>query len=130
MFICIIIPIFAFIIPSIQIISWSLEKYHYFLSKDFIRIFSNSLFLALAGAIIIVSSSILIITILKTHNLKLNKFLANIVSLGYAIPGSVIAISIIYTLHIIFNYFNLDYQSIAIFSIIGLIYAYFVRFIT
>lgn len=126
--ISLIIPLFGFIIPAIQIILWAIQKYDYFLTQDFMRIFGNSMFLALIGSTIIVSSSILIITTIKTYRLKFTKLLSHVVSLGYAIPGSVIAISILYTLHLILN--NLDYQSLAIFSIIGLTYAYFVRFIT
>lgn len=128
--ICLTIPLFAFFIPFTQILLWGIEKHHYFLSQDFIKTFSNSLFLALMGSITIVAATILIITVLKTYQLKIGKILGNVVSLGYAVPGSVIAISVIYTLQSIFNQFGINYQSISILAIIGLIYAYFVRFVT
>ena len=124
----ILIPTIAFVIPLIQIIIWSIKRYDYFLSYEFAAIFANSLFLAALGAIIIVFATLLIISVIKSGNFRLYRILNSITSLGYVIPGSVIAIAILYSVNLILGQFDVGYNTISLVAIFSLIYAYFIRF--
>lgn len=118
----------AFLIPVIQIILWCLDKPYLLVDETFTKVFFNSFFLSLLGSIIIIFLVFFIFITTKLYNSKLMKFVNFITATGYAIPGSVIAVAILFVLNNFMNYLDLSYSMFTSLSVIGLLYAYQIRF--
>ena len=138
-FIICFIPVFlGFIIPFTFLIIWSFQAWDLNLIKISLINSFNTVTLAFFTSLLIIILSILINYSLRIKSTKLNIFFKNISSLGYAIPGSVIAIGIIVPFvfldDFIINFFqvNLNKDLAPFFSgsVFVLIFAYVVRFFT
>ena len=138
-FIICFIPVFlGFIIPFTFLIIWSFQSWDLILIKVSLINSFNTVTLAFFSTLLIIILSILINYSLRIKSTKLNIFFKNISSLGYAIPGSVIAIGIIVPFvfldDFIINFFqvNLNKDLAPFFSgsVFVLIFAYVVRFFT
>jgi iron(III) transport system permease protein len=130
---CLIISAFGFIIPIAQLIAWFLDTYSY--------IFENSYVQLLWNTTVIASISSLLIVVVSIYFSYLNRSIKDIVtnislklfSLGYSIPGIVIAIGIMIPVTFLdelqSNFFGepIFYLSG---SFVALIIAYLVRFST
>jgi iron(III) transport system permease protein len=126
----IIITTLAFFIPVIQIIIWCVKNTYLLFDSKFLHVFFNSFFLALIGSIIIIFSVFFIFITAKLYNSKLMKFTNFVSVIGYAIPGSVIAVAILFVLNIFLQQISYSYNIFTSLAIIGLIYAYQIRFST
>ena len=110
--------VITFIFPFVQLIVWSSENIKN--NIPFELIFNSFLI----GFIVALAASV-IATILSLGSFKSsNKIIFNLSTIGYAIPGSVLAVSML----LVFNfYFGL---SITVFGIWGLFLCLLIRFIT
>ncbi len=120
----------GFILPFLLIINMSFHNLGSFKSS-FWQYARNSLILASSSSLIIVALAIILAYGLRIKASKFNHIAAQIASLGYAIPGTVIAVAIIMSL----GYLGTLMQKIGLgFFFIGtlfsLIYAYTSRFLT
>ena len=138
-FIICFIPVFlGFIIPFIFLIIWSFQSWDLNLIKVSLINSFNTVTLAFFSSLLIIILSILINYSLRIRSTKLNVFFKNISSLGYAIPGSVIAIGIIvpfvflddFIIHFFQINLNKDLAPFFSGSVFVLIFAYVVRFFT
>ena len=138
-FIICFIPVFlGFIIPFIFLIIWSFQAWDLNLIKVSLINSFNTVTLAFFSTLLIIILSILINYSLRIRSTKLNIFFKNISSLGYAIPGSVIAIGIIvpfvflddFIIHFFQTNLNKDLAPFFSGSVFVLIFAYVVRFFT
>ncbi len=118
---------FSFLLPVLTMLGWSITHLDIFIAKKTLSSLANSVILALLGGLFICFCSFFNVSYNKL-NRRNPSILSQIISLGYAIPGSVIAIAVIYTLFNIFELLNLDIQLTGIAAIIALIYAYQIRF--
>ncbi len=133
------IPLFlGFIAPVFQLIIWSADTVRRVFNTDFFMMMLNSFGLALLAAALCVLISVIILYAVKIHQNRTFKILAKMASLGYSIPGAVIAIGIMIPL------LNLDKQLIEIWksqfgvsiglifssTLFALTFAYVVRFLT
>lgn len=115
----------GFLIPVIQLIAWFAQSYKNILTKDFFRLTINSF--TIAGVAVVVSL-IFSSTAAIINNSKLPNWLRkifNLITVGYAIPGTVIAVGIM----VLFG--KIDHmQNVLIFSgtFFALLYAYNIRF--
>ena len=136
--ICLIPVLLGFIIPFIFLVTWTLQLWDLNLIKISLVNSFNSVSLALIATFFIISLSLLINYSLRIKATKLNIFFKNISSLGYAMPGSVIAIGVIVPFifldDFLINFFQINLNtSLSSFfsgSIFVLIFAYIVRFFT
>ena len=136
--ICLIPVLLGFIIPFIFLVTWTLQLWDLNLIKISLVNSFNSVSLALIATFFIISLSLLINYSLRIKATKLNIFFKNISSLGYAIPGSVIAIGVIVPFifldDFLINFFQINLNtSLSSFfsgSVFVLIFAYIVRFFT
>ena len=136
--ICVAPILFGFLIPFCQLFYWSIFVSNEIIDQSFFEIVKSTLFLALVASIVISLISILVTYVkrLKPKSIT-NKFM-QIITLGYAIPGPVIAIAVMIPLSSFDNFINqilLDNFNISIglfFSgtIFILIFAYCIRFLT
>ena len=133
------IPIFlGFLIPLIFLIYWLFQSWDINLVKISLHNSLNTIILAFIACFFIIFLSLIVNYSTRIKRTHLNIFFKNISSLGYAIPGSVIAIGIlvpfVFLDDFLINFFeiNLDKNIKPFFSgsIFILIFAYIVRFFT
>ena len=136
--ICLIPVLLGFIIPFIFLVTWTLQLWDLNLIKISLVNSFNSVSLALIATFFIISLTLLINYSLRIKATKLNIFFKNFSSLGYAMPGSVIAIGVIVPFifldDFLINFFQINLNtSLSSFfsgSVFVLIFAYIVRFFT
>jgi iron(III) transport system permease protein len=91
-FICVIPVLFGFILPVIQLFNWASKTYSKQLNSEFWLLLWNSFYLAAIAAITAVTLALLFAYGKRLNPSKTIRFFVGVVSLGYAVPGTVIAI--------------------------------------
>ena len=137
-FFCLIPPVLGFFIPFVFLLLNSIKSLEFFILKDTIVNTLNTVFLGLSVSLIIIILSLLINYSVRIKKTKINLFFNKISSLGYAIPGSIVAIGILIPFTFLDNFIiiffqnNLQLNIEAFFtgSIFILCFAYIVRFFT
>lgn len=136
LFICAVPLVFGFIIPAIQLLYWALFESE--IDTGFLSIIWNSLSLSLLAAGVTLLLALLLAYSKRLY--KRNKVIGVAIPfacLGYAIPGTIIAIGIIIPLAWfdtkliqMFKYgFDMDVGLILSGTLFALIFAYMVRFL-
>ena len=98
---CSLICFLGIVVPLIQLIAWLMETYTHIFQNYYTTIIKNTIFIASISSVIIVSVSIYSAYINRSSNNILTKLSLKIFSLGYSIPGVVIAVGIIMSLTLI-----------------------------
>ncbi|WP_026374478.1 ABC transporter permease [Aestuariibacter salexigens] len=135
---CMLPVLCGFIIPLLQLSSWAMLTWHDSLTNDFFTLALNSFMLAFGGAIVTV-----IVALFLCYGKRIKPdWLANaqvrIASLGYAIPGTVIAVGIMVPLTALDRGINawlfslFEWRPGLIFSgtVFALLLAYCIRFLS
>ena len=124
-FFCLVPVLAGFIIPLFEIISWSVEITNIF-SIKFIYASLNTMLLAITAGIITTMLAILFNFNLRISKSKHSKLINDFISMGYGVPGLILAIGITQCL----TYFDLILSDIGIIvtgSLFGLIFAYVIK---
>ena len=124
------IPLLAgFIIPVLMLIWWSFQTAMQVLDQKFWALLQNSFLLAASAALLVLAAALLISFAVRMRPSRLTRVLARIATLGYALPGAVVAIGILIT----FLWLEQNSSPILRISLTGtwlaLLYAYLVRFL-
>ena len=115
---CSFIFVITFIFPLIQLMAWSSEN----IKNNFPLVLIFNSFLL--GFIVALTASVIAIILSLGSFKSANRIIFNLSTIGYAIPGSVLAVSML----LVFSfYFGL---SITVFGIWGLFLCLLIRFIT
>lgn len=135
---CLIPPLFGFIIPVLQLGYWALNTAGTMLNREFWSLAFNSFFLAASAAMV----TLLIAIILAygkraSHSLLVNS-LINLCAMGYAVPGTIIAVGALiifgkldnWLITSLDNTFNIDVGLIFTGTIFALVFAHTVRFLS
>ena len=131
------IPIlFGFLVPLIQLIYWSFLTYETVINDGFLGTIIQSFGISLLSAIITVLFALSLVYFTRFNRLRILDFFTKLGTLGYAIPGAVIAIGVLIpTLGIdknLASYFsnahNIKIGLLINGTILALLYAYIVRF--
>ncbi|MCK4704740.1 MAG: iron ABC transporter permease [Gammaproteobacteria bacterium] len=134
---CLFTLLFGFLLPAAQLVSWAIDTYETMIDSRFVTLFFNTLELATFSALLA-----LVIALLLNYGRRLQptygvRFAVRAASMGYAIPGTVIAVGVV----IPFGWFDntLDSWMRAQFdistglllsgTIAALLFAYMVRFL-
>lgn len=125
-FICFIPFFLGFIIPVAELIYLAIGKFDMLLLRSLLLLFSNAIQIALIGAILILLLSIILHYNGYLNKGKLSSLISNISTLGYAIPGAVIAVAVIGFIYAIDA--NGNAYQFTINSLILMIFAYVIRF--
>ncbi|MDO8896747.1 MAG: ABC transporter permease subunit, partial [Bacteroidales bacterium] len=122
--------IVGFAFPFLQLVYWSFDTWEQFLSQGFMRLLTNSFLLAAISALIVMISSVLIIYTLRLYHSRRLKVISVISTLGYALPGAVVALGLLVILTWTENFFIRQWglKILITGTWFGLIYAYLVRF--
>ena len=132
-FVCITPIFFGFIFPCLILIRDSFIFYDFGKNFEFLRIMSNSFLLSSLSAI---TATIIAIFLGYGQRIRKNRFIRGFIrfsSIGYAIPGSVLAVGVIISFGKIDEFLNFIFgmtNEISLSStLIVIIYAYSVRFL-
>lgn len=134
---CLFTLLLGFILPAAQLVSWAIDTYESMIDQRFMTLFFNTLELATFSALLALVLALLLNyarRLQPTHGVR---FAVRTASMGYAIPGTVIAVGVV----IPFGWFDntldswmreqFDYSTGLLLSgtIAALVFAYMVRFL-
>lgn len=132
--ICTIIFLISFFIPFLQLLHWVSMTYTKVINADFWLLVYRSFGLAAISGAVVVALSVILLYTLRLSPFRWVKNITKIATLGYAIPGAVIAVGImipllsldkwIYTTFISSKAAGLFFSG----TLLALIFAYIVRF--
>ena len=130
---CLLFTLLGFVLPVTQLLFWLSETYSYIFEDYYIQVIKNTVSIATIASIIIVLISIYSSYINRsTDNLYIKSSL-KIFTLGYSIPGVVIAVGIIIPLTMVDNFQARIFGSPLYYlsgSFFALVLCYLVRFST
>jgi len=132
--ICTSIFLISFLFPFLQLVNWVSLTYTKVVNQDFFLLIFRSFGLAAVSGIFIVILSIVLLYALRLSPFKWVKNITKIATLGYAIPGAVIAVGVMIPFIAMdkWVYGNLFSSQVAglFFSgtLFALVFAYIVRF--
>lgn len=128
--------IFGFVLPLIQLIQWAYLTRKQSFSSSFFETALQSFGLGLLAAVVTVVGALMLLYFTKWNKLKPLKSLTKLSTLGYAIPGAVIAVGVLiptlafdkWLIGVFKTGFDAKIGLMINGTIIALVYAYMVRF--
>ncbi|MEJ8554815.1 ABC transporter permease [Tepidibacter sp. Z1-5] len=134
---CFFIFSIGFLIPTIQLIYWSVLTYKKILNIEFLNLIFNSFSVAAISASLVVIMAVVIANYCRINENFISKLYSKATLIGYSIPAAVIAISVIMFFIKIDNNFYWIYKIIdsdskkmlLSTSLVMLIFAYIIRFL-
>lgn len=133
------IPVMAgFLIPALQLLSWSFTTAETGLTSEFFELVWNTFSLAFATALITLTIALLMAYAKRIHQSPAVNTSTRIATLGYAVPGTVLAIAVIIPFAWIDNTldswmrstFNISTGLLLSGTLFALIFAYSFRFLS
>ncbi len=121
----------GFLLPGLMLIYWSLKTAIYVIDTRFLSLLGNSFLLAAVASVTVSIIALSVAFSVRSYPTRFSRILARISTLGYALPGAVVAIGILITFLWIDQRFNtwFPYAKIMITGTwMALVYAYTVRF--
>lgn len=136
-FFCFSIFSLGFLIPTLQLVHWSLLTYKKILNIKFLALTINSLSMAFVTSGLIIMIAIVIANYCRINNNWMAKIYSKITVIGYSIPAAVIAIGVIiffigldHRLYWLYQMLKNNPRKLVLStSIFMLIFAYIVRFL-
>ena len=128
----------GFIVPASQLLAWSISTAETAFNSSFYQLIWNSFYLAFITATIAVVLAVLLGYSKRIQQSKLIKTLVRATTLGYAIPGTVIAIAVMIMFtsidssldKLMLDNFNISTGLLLSGSLFVLIFAYVFRFLS
>jgi len=133
---CLVVLGLAFLLPAAQLLAWSLEIFHEEFDSRYLGLFSHSLILGFLSAILIAMTALLLAYAGRRHQDRWTHGLIRTATLGYALPGTVLAVGIFIPLawldnqliSLSRNLFNVEITQLLQGTILIMINAYMIRF--
>lgn len=130
--ICALFLVVVFIMPLIQLIYWVSLTWKNVVDSEFFILILRSFSLAIGSAILIALLSIFLLYTVRLSPLRWTRYITKTASIGYAIPGAVIAVGVMIPIMGIDRFFmkisSNHYGMILSGTLFILILAYIVRF--
>lgn len=129
--------VFGFIIPVSLLMNWAIDTYADVLGKDFYLLLYHSLTLAFVTSLLALAIALFMAYSNRNSHSKINRVLVRLVSMGYAIPGTVIAVGVLIPFawfdnsldKFLFDNFNISSGLLISGTVFTLVFAYLVRFL-
>jgi len=136
-FVCFIPLLLGFIIPASFLFNWAIESYSEIFNKDFYLLLFNTLALAFITALLALAIALFLGYTNRNSYSFINRLLVRFIGIGYAIPGTVIAIGVLIPFAWFDNrlddflkiHFNISSGLLISGTLFILIFAYLVRFL-
>lgn len=127
----------GFLIPVLQLLTWSSLTYKKVLNGAFLKLLLNSIEVALIGALIILVISVIIANFSRVQETWVAKLFPKVTLIGYSIPGAVLSMGVILffvdfdrKLEGFYKALNPDTITLVLSSsIVMLVFAYSIRFL-
>lgn len=132
--ICTIIFLISFLIPFLQLLKWVWLTHEKVVNQEFLTLIYRSFGLAAIAGVLIVIFSVILLYALRLSPFKWVKSITKVATLGYAIPGAVIAVGVMIPLLAFDKWIYdtlLSARTAGLFlsgTLFALIFAYIVRF--
>ncbi len=132
------LPVFlGFLLPAGKLLFWAFETFDTMVDESFIRLTLNTVMLGASAALLSVVIALFLAYALRLMPSKLSMISVRIAAIGYAIPGTVIAIGIIVPfawldnrIHdFMMNQFSISTGLLLSGTLFALMFAYLVRFL-
>ena len=126
--ICLIPLLVGFVLPILELSNWAINYKLDFFDEDFLKNSANTIYLAVIAAIFCT-----FLTLLMNFSIRVQKnnflfFMSSSLTLGYAIPGLILAIGIMQIFNFLDNYFfSTLFNFVLTGSILGLVIAYIIK---
>ena len=95
---CALPVVFGFILPAMVLASYAVIHYELALNPAVFRYAGNSIMLSALAAVLAIAIGIFMAYGVRLRNEKIVTFMARFASLGYAVPGSVLAVGVLVSL--------------------------------
>ncbi len=136
-FICSMPLVFGFIIPVSLLVNGAMDTYAHVIGKDFYLLLFHSLLLALITSVLALVIALFMAYSNRNSRSFVNRVLVRFVSMGYAIPGTVIAVGVLIPFawfdnaldSFLVKQFNISSGLLVSGTVVALIFAYLVRFL-
>ena len=136
-FVCFIPLLVGFIIPAGFLFHWAIETYSELFNKNFYILLLNTMILAFITALLALSIALFLGYVNRNSCSVINRFLVRFVSMGYAIPGTVVAVGVLIPFVWIDNrldeflrlHFSISSGLLISGTLFILVFAYLVRFL-
>ncbi len=136
--VCLLPFVLGFLLPAFQLSVWTVMTAKTSFTTDFLRLFSNSLLLAIIAALIAVSLALVLAYSKRLVATPLVKTATQTAALGYALPGTIVAVGVIIPFAWFDNtidqwlrdHFNLSSGLLLSGTLVALLFAYTVRFLS
>ena len=92
--ICLLVLFISFVLPLMQLFYWVSITWRNVINSEFILLIVRSFSLAIGSAVIIALLAIILLYAVRINPLKWTRYITRTASLGYAIPGAVIAVGV------------------------------------
>ncbi|MEJ2043457.1 MAG: iron ABC transporter permease [Reinekea sp.] len=134
---CCLLPVlFGFLLPAGVLLYWSLSSNEWH-SADFFHIAGHSLMLAALAAFVAVLLALVMAYAIRQGKGRLLRFSVQTASLGYALPGTIIAIGVVigfawldhHLVPVFESTFNIQFGLLFSGTLVALVFAYTVRFL-
>ena len=126
--ICLMPLLVGFVLPILELSNWAINYKLDFFNEDFLKNSANTIYLAVIAAIFCT-----FLTLLMNFSIRIQKnnflfFMSSSLTLGYAIPGLILAIGIMQIFNFLDNYFfSTLFNFVLTGSILGLVIAYIIK---
>ena len=133
---CSVVLAVAFLVPAIQLLYWSLQVFHQEFNRRYVDLLGHSLLLGLSSALLIVTLALLIAYCGRRHNDRWTGALIRLSTLGYALPGTVLAVGIFiplagldnFLIDVVASVLNVEMKPLLQGTIFVMLLAYLIRF--
>src|SRR5690606_22781149 len=92
--VCLVVLLISFMLPLMQLIYWVSLTWKSVVNSEFVLLIFRSFSLAIGSAVVIATLSIVLLYAVRLSPLKWTRYITRTASLGYAIPGAVIAVGV------------------------------------
>ncbi len=123
----------GFILPLIQLVIWTIDYWVFEQFLSFVPLLVNSVSLAVFAALLTVFVAILLCYLQRNSRARLTPMMVQLSSIGYAFPGTVIAVGVMMVLsqadYVLNEHLELNVGLLLSGTAVAVIFAYVVRFL-
>lgn len=128
----------GFLLPAAQLLKWAVQAGSDAFNPDFLLLAWHSLYLALLAAVLVVAVALVFAFAYRLRAHRVRGLLLNVAGMGYAVPGTVIAVGVLVVLggldksinHWSTHTFGVSTGLLFSGTLLALLFAYLVRFLS